>query len=145
MPSEPYLVYDAKEVTDMFNNMQNRLRRAVLRKALVEAMAVIRTEVENACPDDGTGALKASIRVRVSTSSDGLRGSSRLDFGDQNLIAARTEWGHVMVTHIDQGHKAVGVVPPHPFIWPAVDRALPKALEVYSATIESELIAREGL
>ena len=152
--ADAYLIYDDREVKKLFTDLDKRLKRQVLRRALVAAMAVIKTEVENNCPvqtdaEPGSdalppGALKASIRVRISTSSDGLKGSARLDFQDQNIIAARVEWGHVQFSHLP-GHKEIGVVPPHPFIWTSVDVALPKAMEVYQATVEEALIEREGL
>lgn len=154
MPDSSYCVLDAEEVSKMFSDMDKRLKRQVLRRALVAAMAIIKTEIENACPvqtdtEPGSdalppGALKAAIRVRTSTSSDGLKGSSRLDFGDQNIIAARVEHGHLLFGHLP-GHKDLGVVVPHPFIWPAVDRSLDKAMAAYQAAVEEALIEREGI
>ena len=140
MPDGAYLVLDTKDVDAMFLDMQKRVRKNILARALKAAMNVIADAVRTDCADV-TGILQASIRVRVSTSSDGLTGSAKLDFGDQNIIAARVEFGHVQFTHLP-GHKEVGVVPPHPFIWNAVDRSLDAAMTVYTRMIESELVAR---
>lgn len=127
----------------MFADMEKRVKRNILSKALRAAMNVIADAVRADCPDV-TGVLQAAITVSVKVKADGLSGTAKLGFGNQNIIAARVEWGHLEFGHLP-GHKTMDPVQPHPFIWTAVDRALPAALETYSLMIESELIAREGL
>jgi hypothetical protein len=146
MPDGSYCVLDAKEVTALFDSMRARMKRAVLRKALVAAINILADAIRNACPDDGTGALKASIKTLVSTDSSGLKGSAKIVWADgQGIIAARVEFGHANVGHQPELKLLDSVTEPHPFIFPACDLALPKALAVYQATVESELIARDGL
>ena len=129
----------------MFDGMQARLKRQVLRRALVAAINVIADEVRNACPDV-TGVMQASLGTKVSTSSDGLKGSARIIWNnDQGIIVARVCFGHVNIGH-EPGLKNLGsVTPPADFFWPAVDRSLDRALAAYSAAVEEALIEREGL
>jgi hypothetical protein len=145
MPEGSYCVLDAADVQKMFSDMQARMKRAVLRRALVAAINVIADEVRQACPDV-TGVMQASLGTKVSTSSDGLKGSARIVWNnDQGVVVARVEFGHTNVGHQPELKNLGSVTPPHPFFWNACDRALPKALEVYTLMVESEVIAREGL
>ena len=140
-----YCVLDAKEVTAMFNDMQARLKRQVLRRALVAAINIIVEEVRNACPDV-TGVMQASLGTKVTTDSSGLKGSARIVCNNsQGVVVARVEFGHTNVGHQPELKKLGSVTPPHPFFWNACDRALPLALETYQRVVEESLIEREGL
>ena len=82
---------------------------------------------------DKTGNLRMSIRKRKSRFENGgfiimARGSNKT--GDKGYHAHLVEFGHVMIDHKGRVTK-LGRVPAHPFMRPAKEQGIRKAIELF--------------
>ena len=137
----PILGVDA--VVKMFGSLPDKLKQLVVRDALKRAVSLIAAAIQDATPE-GHGLLKAAIKTKVRVASDGQSATGTISFGDMSLIAARVEFGHVQFSHVAQGHKEVGIVAPAPFIFIALDRALPEAMAVFDEALALSTINFEA-
>lgn len=141
MPVQMDFLYNDEGLKQAFDELAAKMRRGAIRKALIAFITIVAEAVRAAVPD-GTGLLKASIGFKVNTSSDGWRGSARLTYGDQALVAARVEYGHENVGHQPQLKKLGSMTPPHPWIWPAVDASFDAAYDAFFRVLDEEIAIR---
>ena len=104
----------------------------------VDARTPIRLEVSGEDLLVSGGDLKAALMMKVELDT-GLRGGSvDIGFGKQGYKANWVEYGHRMVGH-KPGKKALGQVPPHPFLRPAFDAKADEAIAVFAESLENTL------
>jgi HK97 gp10 family phage protein len=80
------------------------------------------------------GELKAALMHEVTLDSNYRGGIASVGFGNMGMRAFWVEFGHAMVGH-KPGKKALGQVPAHPFMRPAVFASQEAAIDAFAASI----------
>jgi HK97 gp10 family phage protein len=130
----------------MFENAPKILQLAAYQKALQAGANVFMDELEAKTPiqlrlSGGDlfvegGNLKAAIMSVVTLDTGARGGMAQVGFGKLGRVANWVEYGHRMVGH-KPGKKAQGNVPAHPFMRPAFDASVDRAVEAFAKSIEN--------
>lgn len=129
-----------EEVHKMLSEMPKHLVVSGFAKALNAGATVIEQTLQVLTPeseldrDDGKH-LVDSLVIDVQVDSNGRGGYAEVGYGNQGYKANLVEYGHVMVTHQNQGKREVGFVPPHPFMRPAFEQSGDAAIAAVQQSI----------
>lgn len=131
-------ILGVEELKKSFSELSANLKKRVVRGALKQAIQIVSDEIVPHTPVH-LGILKASAETNVKVSSNGERGSASFGYGTQNREALLVEYGHAEIGH-EPGKKELGVVAPHPWILPGLDRSIGQAMEAFDKAVEESVI-----
>ena len=128
------------DVQKMLAEMPKHVVVSGFAKALNAGATVIEQTLQVLTPeseldrDDGQHMVD-SLVIDVQVDSNGRGGYAEVGYGKQGYKANLVEYGHVMVTHKNQGSREVGFVPPHPFMRPAFEQSSDAAIAAVQESI----------
>lgn len=139
MPEALVSIVGLDDVQKMLSEMPRHIVVSGFAKALKAGADIVEQTLQVMTPEsdvdrDGKH-LVDSLVIDVQVDSSGRGGYAEIGYGPQGYKANLVEYGHVMVTHQDQGKKEVGFVPPHPFMRPAFEQSGDAAIAAIQESI----------
>lgn len=130
-------------VKQMLEKLPEKTRRKVSKKALKKSGEIVADRARQLCPV-ASGALKASIKTRVSVGSRSEK--SVISAGDNTAFYANmVEYGFRHTGHGKRGQRKMtsrGVVEGKAFMRNAMDQMFDKTIDVFSETV-AEVVQEE--
>lgn len=126
-------VVGAKEIIEKLRSLPEKIARSIERKGLRRALEPVLQSAVGKAPVGATGNLSNSLKIRTRTKKGLITGQVAATAPHAHLV----EFGHAI--RKVEGGPAVGYVPPHPFLRPALAENQDSAVKILADEISDEL------